>query len=231
MINACAFEQLSNPVWYALQTVHRPLALGTDTLLRYPGQILQLLGCECPDKAGLNDLMPWMTTGEKIYIVGELPSLPPNWSVSARIECLQMVYPDPSLPQLAAQEEIIQLGEADEEEMLDLVRLVQPGFFYARTYLLGRYFGIRRQGRLVAMAGERLKITGLTEISAVNTHPDFTGQGLGRQLITQVARININEENIPFLHVRSTNDRAIGLYELLGFKELRRIFFNELTCC
>lgn len=109
------------------------------------------------------------------------------------------------------------LGDADVPEMLELVRRTEPGPFASRTRTMGRYLGIRREGVLVAMAGERLHPPGHTEISAVCTDPAFRGQGLAGRLIRAVAHGIREREETPFLHAAATNTGAIGLYEALGF--------------
>ena len=70
----------------------------------------------------------------------------------------------------------------------------------------------------MAMAGERLKVPGYTEVSAVCTHPDHTGKGYARMLMREIMRGIRDRGEIPFLHVRSENTRAIGVYERLGFR-------------
>ena len=110
------------------------------------------------------------------------------------------------------------LGAADVPEMLELVAQTEPGPFLTRTIELGDYLGIRRDGALVAMAGERFQLDGWTEISAVCTRPDHRGRRLASQLIgALVASIELRSQRV-FLHVLSTNTGAIRLYEKLGFR-------------
>ena len=114
--------------------------------------------------------------------------------------------------------EAITLGSADVPEMIDLVVRTEPGPFLPRTVELGDYLGIRRGGALVAMAGERMRPQGWTEISAVCTDPDYRGQGLASRLMgALIAAIQLRSERV-FLHVLATNTGAIGLYEELGFR-------------
>jgi predicted GNAT family acetyltransferase len=114
---------------------------------------------------------------------------------------------------------IVDLGAADVPEMLELTALTKPGPFNRRTHELGTYLGIRRDGKLVAMAGERLKVRGYTEVSAVCTHPEHTGHDYARILMTEVMRRICDRGETPFLHVREDNVRAIELYKRLGFKQ------------
>ena len=112
--------------------------------------------------------------------------------------------------------------------MLELTALTKPGPFGTRTHELGAYLGIRASGRLVAMAGERLKVPGFTEISAVCTHPEHTGKSYARVLMSKIIeRIRARGET-PFLHVRQDNTRAIAVYESLGFQTRKLLHFAVL---
>lgn len=223
-----AYEVLKNPVWHSLESIHKHMCVSSEGFSRYPSPVLKLMGSEKPASAELAQITEWFQQSEHIYMVGLLPRLPAAWRLKADIECLQMVYTGTTL-KLSPGETIIDLDSSDAPEMLELVNLVQPGFFYRDTYLLGSYAGIRKNGKLVAMAGERMKLTGFTEISAVSTHPDFTGRGYARMLTAYIANKNLRHDVIPFLHVRSTNQRAIKVYESLGFNEVRKINFCQLV--
>jgi predicted GNAT family acetyltransferase len=120
----------------------------------------------------------------------------------------------------AAHDDIEELADTDAAEMLALAQLTQPGPFLTRTHTMGRFMGIRIGGRLAAMAGERFRFPGYTEVSAVCTHPDFRGRGLARRLSATVAAAIEARGERPFLHAWRTNRAAISLYESLGF-ELR----------
>ena len=121
--------------------------------------------------------------------------------------------------------EAVALTETDVPEILDLVERAQPGPFRKRTIELGRYLGIRRDGRLVAMAGERFRLPGWTEVSAVCTDPDFRGAGLGARLTLAVAAGILERGELPFLHAAADNDAAIRLYERLGFEPSHDVVF------
>ena len=109
------------------------------------------------------------------------------------------------------------------DEMLALVELTKPGPFFRRTPELGSYLGIREKGQLVAMAGERLRPLGHTEISAVCTHPEYRGRGYASSLVSTLIQKITKRGEIPFLHVRTENVGAIRVYEKLGFKTRRMI--------
>jgi predicted GNAT family acetyltransferase len=115
------------------------------------------------------------------------------------------------------------LNVSDVDEMLALVELTKPGPFLRRTPELGSYLGIREAGQLVAMAGERLRPLGYTEISAVCTHPEHRGRGYASSLVLVLIRKITKRDETPFVHVRAENVGAIRLYEKLGFKTRRII--------
>jgi predicted GNAT family acetyltransferase len=128
---------------------------------------------------------------------------------------------------------IVELGDNDSPEMVELASLTKPGPFGRRTHELGYYVGIRDNGKLVAMAGERLKVPGYTEVSAVCTHPDHLGKGYAAKLMTEVMRCIRKRGEKPFLHVRSDNARAIAIYERLGFRirwEGHFAVLRRITC-
>ena len=75
-------------------------------------------------------------------------------------------------------------------DMLRLGETTHPGPFSPRTIRMGRYVGIRTEGRPVAMAGERLHPGRFCEVSAVCTDPAYVRRGYATQLVThQIARI------------------------------------------
>ncbi|WP_035862026.1 GNAT family N-acetyltransferase, partial [Cryptosporangium arvum] len=124
--------------------------------------------------------------------------------------------------------EAIRLTTADVPEMLELVERTRPGPFARRTIELGTYLGIRREGALIAMAGERMRPPGHTEISAVCTDPAHRGQGLGSRLVLAVAAGIRARGEVPFLHAAATNTGAIALYEKLGFVLRRNTTFSAI---
>lgn len=125
--------------------------------------------------------------------------------------------------------EIAPLTDADAPEMLALATLTQPGPFFARTHELGDFFGVKAGGRLVAMAGERMKPDGFTEVSGVCTHPDHRGRGYAGALMRRVAGRILDRGETPFLHAYAANRGAIALYETLGFTLRREVLMTRLT--
>jgi predicted GNAT family acetyltransferase len=124
--------------------------------------------------------------------------------------------------------EIVPLTDADAPQMLALATLTQPGPFFAHTHRLGSFFGIKRDRTLVAMAGERMKLPGFTEVSGVCTHPDHRGHGYGEALSRLVAGLILDRGETPFLHAYAHNEGAISLYRRLGFTLRARMQMNVL---
>jgi ribosomal protein S18 acetylase RimI-like enzyme len=159
-----------------------------------------------------------------VLVVLDAPSPPPDWQTLTVFASVQMV--DAGMT-VAADGEARPLRAADVPEMLDLVARTQPGPFQSETIGLGGYLGIRRGARLVAMAGQRMRPPGWTEISAVCTDEAFRGQGLGTRLIRAVAAGIRARDEIPFLHALADNP-AVGLYEALGFRLRRTLLITVL---
>jgi len=159
-----------------------------------------------------------------LYLVeAEPPQAPAGVPLRFEPECWQMVAKSAGPAGPAPPFDVLDLGEADAAEMHGLATLTRPGPFSSATHRLGAFVGVRQAGRLVAMAGERMKPDGFTEVSAVCTHPEFRGQGYAAALMRIVMdRIGARGET-PFLHVYASNTGAISVYETLGFRFRRRM--------
>lgn len=204
---------LANPFWGALSTSHRDLAIHLKGgVLRYPAEIAPFCGVQdCHAEVDCDELL---AQGD-VYFGGVLPSLPPSVKVTRLGTILQMIGRPPNdVP--AVVEDEIELSCVHADEMLALTDAAFPGLFRLRTCALGRYVGIRVNGLLVAMAGERLRLPGMREISGVCTRPGFTGRGYASYLIRRL--LSDGSREVPFLHVSTVNARAIGVYERLGLQ-------------
>lgn len=144
-----------------------------------------------------------------------VPPPPVGWQELVRIPLFQMVAE--SLIERTSFD-FEQLGPDDADDMLALATLTEPGPFLARTPELGRFVGVRREGRLVAMAGQRIRAPGFVEVSAVCTHPDARGEGLGGALTLEIAHDIRARGDLPILHVAQANESAVRLYRKLGFR-------------
>ncbi|GGA96852.1 hypothetical protein GCM10011511_20190 [Puia dinghuensis] len=214
---------MDNPAWSALTTEQSPFALGTGEAKRYRRNILPFAALAPGREA--SDLDPLITQGESFYLIGDLPVLPTHWTLEVELPCAQLIAPENLTISPATQEEIVLLGEADKTEMFQLITRVQPGYYHPDSRQLGEYYGIRQEGRLVAMAGERMRLTAFSELSAVCTLPEYTGRGYAQQLMAHLCRRQRAAGITPFLHVSKANSRALRLYEHLGFRHRRDITF------
>jgi predicted GNAT family acetyltransferase len=205
---------LDNPVWYALSTAQRGLALGNSLAKRFPTDVSPFGGLIDQSAAAyraLEEILPGAVTA---LALDNEPIMPPNWERVHSGEMYQMICETPA--QQDGRRTFRELTKADVPEMLALTKLTEPGPFLPRTIELGTYLGVHDAGTLVAMAGERLHPTGFTEISAVCTHPQYRGRGYGNALMSALISRITKRGEIPFLHVRTEN-AAVRLYEKLGF--------------
>ncbi|MEV5320172.1 GNAT family N-acetyltransferase [Streptomyces sp. NPDC052687] len=210
---------LDHPARAALTGPHARFAERHGRILRYPVDVTPWVALpEEPDERDWADLAALAGPGTEVPLLGFRGRVPDDWEVTFRMPGVQ--YVDAGLA-AAPDPEAVRLGPADVPEMLDLVARTRPGPFLPRTIELGTYLGIRRGGALVAMAGERLRPPGWTEISAVCTDPSVRGEGLASRLVLAVAHGIRERGETPFLHTGADNVHAIRLYESLGFR-LRR---------
>jgi predicted GNAT family acetyltransferase len=165
---------------------------------------------------------------ESVWLTGETRPALPELAFEESMECLQMVLPEEVVPP-GPTVEIVRLSEANAGEMVALTNLAFPGFFRQRTCEMGSYYGVRSDGELVAMGGERLMLEGYSEVSGVCTHPAHRGKGLAANLIWQVVRDHRRDGIVSWLHVGSANRRAIELYCRMGFKVVRRVTLNRIS--
>lgn len=207
---------LDNPIWASLTGPHAGFAQRVGNAVRYRpevGPFLALL--DHHDPQSWVDAATLVGSGGTFTVGGRGVQVPAGWAWTSLGGGVQLV--DVSLDK-APDSEASRLGADDVPEMMDLVARTRPGPFAVRTVELGCYLGIRRGGRLVAMAGERMHPAGWSEISAVCTDPDFRGQGLGTRLVSAVAAVISGRGDRVFLHASAANTNAIRLYESLGFR-------------
>ncbi len=208
---------LDNPIWEALTTRQANFAEGNSLARRFQPDVTSLAGFPEPNEQAFASLAALMADGTASALFLRSPQDPPSgWDIVAAMPLLQMVLNDSRRISPAAP--VDELAESDAPEMLALATLTQPGPFGMRTHELGNYAGIRCEGQIVAMAGERLRVEGYTEISAVCTRPEYLGRGFAAGLIGVVTERIRSRGETPLLHVRWNNTRAIKLYRRLGFE-------------
>ena len=193
------FDRLDNPFWSSLQTRHRHLALCAGDAARYPAEFAPFLGVASAGADIADALAMLVAADESVYLIGTVPRAPSGWTLEAFRPLAQMICTAP-IP-LVDGPEVIELTAADRADVLALTALVYPHYFRPRTMELGRYFGIYQGSALAAMAGERLGMDGLQEISAICTHPDFNGCGYAQRLTALLTNDNLERGRTPFLHV------------------------------
>jgi len=221
---------LDNVIWKALTGLQSHLGVINDQSGKFLPEISLLGGLVAPTDDAFQSLALLVNSGERVGLfLDEIPITPKPWRIFRSGPMLEMVYEGLSLPSDGKRShEFQRLGEDDVPEMLALTELTKPGPFSKRTHEMGEYWGIRENGRLVAMAGERLRVSGCTEVSAVCTHPDHLGRGYATALIPMLVRRVWARGEWPFLHVRADNDRAVGLYEHLGFERRVLMYYVVL---
>jgi ribosomal protein S18 acetylase RimI-like enzyme len=208
-------DPLDNVAWASLTGAHARFAEVNGLAARYDPEVSPFTAlADQADPAAWRDLAALVGPGTDVFLSGPRLAAPTGWE---RVGGLPGVQLTGAAVAGKADPETVVLGAADVPEVLDLVERAKPGPFRKRTIEFGGYLGIRREGRLIAMAGERLRVPGWTEISAVCTDPAFRGEGLAARLTGAVtARIRDRGEQ-PFLHAAAENTGAIRLYERLGF--------------
>ena len=211
---------LDNPVWSALSTTHASFAEGGELAKRYPSDVAPFAATRDQSPESYRSLARLLGPGGTAALpLSIMPDVPVGWTIVRRIDSAQMVWNGSVPPPVKHSLEDLDISQVD--EMLALVELTKPGPFFRRTPELGSYLGIHDSGQLVAMAGERLRPFGHTEISAVCTHPKYRDLGYASSLVSALIQKIMKRNEIPFLHVRTENVGAIRVYEKLGFKTRR----------
>lgn len=215
---------LDSPVWASLTGPHADLAETVGRARRYPTDVTSFVGlADHADPGAWDDLRSLVGPQAVVGMTASSLRPPDDWTVMMSGEGVQLVATDEMVSR--PYDQAVVLGEEDVEDMLALVALTQPGPFRPRTHTLGTYLGLRDDGRLVAMAGERLHPPGYTEISAVCTHPDYRGRGYATALVRAVAHGIRQRGEVPMMHAAASNTNAIRLYEAMGFALRKRTTF------
>lgn len=219
---------LDSPIWSALTTVQSHFAEGDGLARRFPAAVSPFAAIREPSAAAFKELEQVAGDDTVALCFNERPVLPHPWQTVLEIDCLQMIC-DMSLPRVQSPgvKTFRRLTDSDIPAMLALTKLTEPGPFRERTIEMGTYLGMHAsvdgQEKLIAMAGERMHMTGFTEVSAVCTHPDFRGQGYGNALVTEVVTGIAGRGETAILHVRANNAGAVRVYERLGFSVRTRL--------
>lgn len=223
---------LDDPIWNSLNTAHAHLALGNGLARRYPPAIGPLSGIADQSDSAFEALRALAgSAGIVALFLPEAPRPRPGWTIVREGPLTQMICVDPpatSPASLPAGATMRLLTAADATEMLSLAKLTEPGPFRERTHELGVFYGIFEQGRLVSMAGQRTRVPGFVEVSAVCTHPDARGKGYARTLMLAVMDEIRRENCTPYLHAWADNHSAIRVYRDLGYTHRHTLYVAAL---
>jgi predicted GNAT family acetyltransferase len=218
---------LDYPVWTALTTTQRALAEGGALARRYPVPIAPFAALADMSAESFAALEALMAPGDVVALfTPDAVTAPATFRLMLADTGEQMIGTPAEAP--ARGVEIVRLGVDDVPAMMELTALTKPGPFSVRTHELGTFLGIRADGRLAAMAGERMKPGNYTEMTAVCVHPDHRGRGYGQMLLSAVSRQIVARGEIPFLHVFTNNASAIALYRRQGMEIRRRLHVTVL---
>jgi GNAT superfamily N-acetyltransferase len=219
---------LDRPAWSALTGPHACLAEGGERARRYRAGTVPFAAAIDASEESLAALAALPAPGEVMALVEANPlTLPPGMNCLKMGTVTQMILEN--VPAGTDSDGIEKLGWDDAEEMFALGTLTQPGPFTLKAQALGDFYGIRRDGRIVAMAGHRMHQVGLSELSGVCTHPDVRGQGLGRKLSLFVTHLILARGETPYLHAWAENTPAITLYASLGYVPRATMNFAAIT--
>lgn len=219
-------NKLDNPVWNSLSESHISFAIDYNGTKFYNPDYCPFGGF-INSKSTLNAINQYSTLAKDFFIIGEKPVITDFLEIVKELVCLQMIIYNKI--ELSITSEIIKLTKKHNDELVQLVTLVQPGYFKNKTAELGNYYGIFKENQLVAITGERMKMNNFTEVSAIITHPDHTGKGYAKQLIAHCVNTIFSQNKTPYLHVVESNIGAIGLYEKLGFVTRRKLSLWNIT--
>lgn len=211
-----------NIFWRAFTGPQARFALRERAASRYAPGFSPIVAFEDPSRPDFDALEALCAPGEVVYAEGLTAPIPPGWRVQAQTSMFAMVW-NGHLVTTDATFAPVRLGSDHVERAVALAMLTRPGPFGPRTIELGEYFGLFDGDTLMAMAGERLDIAGFREVSGVCTHPQAQGRGYARRLMLHIVARQLGREQLPFLHVVSSNAAALALYRKMGFREVREV--------
>jgi ribosomal protein S18 acetylase RimI-like enzyme len=221
---------LDRPVWNALTSEQAQLAVATGAAVRMDPDYGPFAAARDDGAEAQAALAATLRgAGDRIGVVERQAwPVPEGLRVLGGGELVQMVFEGPASEE--PDDPRIELLKAkDAKAMAALAHATEPGPWGSKTHLYGDYYGIRIGGKLAAMAGERMRLPGLAELSGVSTWPEFRGQGLASVLVRRVVRGFLDRGETPFLHCYSANAGAVALYEALGFRTRARMSFTILA--
>jgi ribosomal protein S18 acetylase RimI-like enzyme len=226
-VSGSSVHPLDHPVWNALITRQQALAEGGTLARRYPPAIAPFAAMTNPSPQSFAALGALRSRSDLAVLFTPAPVTPPADFKVLLAETGEQMIGTPAERSIRGVETVT-LGADDAPAMMELTELTKPGPFSSRSQELGTFLGIRIDGQLVAMAGERMKPGNYTEITAVCVHPSHRGRGYGQMLLAGISRRILARGEIPFLHVFSHNSSAIALYRRQGMQIRRRLYVTVL---
>jgi GNAT superfamily N-acetyltransferase len=208
---------LDNIMWNCLSGPQAQFATGAGAVRRYAPGFSPIIGCQDPQRPDFAELARHCAPGDSFYVDIWTGPAPAGWQIDKEARMFKMVWQAP-MPAEDPAPDAVPLRPEHASQAVELAQLTNPGPFGLRTPELGEYFGCFEGERLIAMAGERMEIAQLREISGICTHPDFQGRGLARKLTLKLVRREMLRGLTPYLHVMAHNSGARALYEKLGFR-------------
>ena len=222
-------DMFENPIWHALQTRQRRLGRFAADACKYEMDVAPFAAVGEHSAEASRQLRSLLAPGAVVYMMGAAPLEVPGLVVKGTLAGLQMVLAARADAPSAPLTGIERLSCANAEEMVGLTTIAFPGYFRIRTCEMGEYYGIRSEGRLISMAGERFAFDRYVEISGVCTHPEHTGKGYAAALITRLLLNHRRDGWLSCLHLSAANQRAKDLYERLGFFVNREVNFHTVV--
>lgn len=221
----------TNPVWHALQTRQRRFAQYAGEACKFEADVAPFAAVGSRNEETSRQFLTLLAPKEIIYMMGEAPVELPGLDLRGTLAGLQMIFrADAEVPESGRPAvEILKLSCSDAADMVELTEIAFPGYFRIRTCEMGAYYGVRIGGQLVSMAGERFAFDRYVEISGVCTHPEYTGKGYARALITRLLLDHRRDGWLSCLHLSAANQHAKDLYDRLGFKVNREVNFHRVA--
>jgi GNAT superfamily N-acetyltransferase len=219
---------LENVMWNCLSGPQARFATGGGAVRRYAPGFSPIVGCQDPEHPDFHELEKHAAPVESFYIDVWSGPAPSGWRIDKEARMFKMVW-DAPMPEDDAAPDAVALRPEHAAQAVELAQLTNPGPFGIRTPELGEYFGFFEGDRLIAMAGERMEVGPLREISGICTHPDFQGRGLARKLTRKLLHREMRRGLTPYLHVMGHNIGARALYEKMGFRDYLETTVRVIT--
>jgi len=223
-------QLLDNITWFTLTGPHARYASGEKDVRRYAAGFSPIVGFANPEHPDFSVLAAYCEPEEHLYCPQWKGEVPTDWRIHVEKSLFRMVW-DGVIPETDEFPDAIKLGPEHAAQAFELAQLTNPGPFGPRTIELGEYFGWFEDGRLAAMAGERMYAGTLREVSGICTHPDVRGRGLASRLTLKLIRREMQRGETPFLHVMGDNPTARQLYQKMGFRDYCETTLRVISRC